>query len=287
MERKILIVEDEAPYIKTYIDFFKGKPYKVLQANNAQLGLDMVIEHRPDLIIMDWNMPGMTGLEATQKLTDLGITEDTPIIMATGVMVSSEHLEIALEAGAYDFVRKPLDLVELNARINSAFKLSDSFQRIKKLMKIEKEYLETKIERQSRELFISSSVKQNIAQGLSDIESDLNRINLLGNDNIKVYVKSIRQKISGFSDSERTWEDFKIHFEQVNPKFFDKLHVLHPQLTIYETRLCAYLKMGLGNKEIAQVCHIHPNSVKKSVSRLRKKLELAPENHLREYIAEF
>ena len=284
--KKVLVVEDEADYIRTYINFFKNGPYKMLHAKNGRIGLRLVEEQRPDIIIMDWNMPEMTGIEVITRLQEMGVTEDTPIIMATGVMVASENLREALEAGAYDFIRKPLDLLELDARINSALKIIQLHKRNKALMEIEKEYLESKIERQARELSISMTIKHNLANNLKEIEQDLARINQIGTDRIQFLVKEIRKKISGFSDSDRTWEEFKRHFENVNPKFFERLSSAHPNLTNYDRRLCAYVKMGLGNKEIAQISHITADSVKKSITRLRKKLQLDISCHLREYIAD-
>ena len=285
--QKILIAEDEADYVRSYIDFFKNKPFKVFHAANGRLCLELVKKHEPNLIIMDWNMPEMSGLEATRRLQEEGYTLEIPIIIATGVMITSENLSMALKAGAYDFVRKPLDMVELEARISSALKLSDSFRQIKELQRQEKAFLEEKIHQQQRELTVAMSVKDNIARGLHEIESDLELLKGANREKTTFYVKDIKKKIKDFSNTDRTWDDFRLHFENVNPRFFERLESSFPKLTVYEQRLLAYLKMGMGNKEIAQVCHINADSVKKSIFRLRKKIQLGTDMSLRDFVAEY
>jgi signal transduction histidine kinase len=80
---------------------------------------------------MDWEMPEMNGIEAIRQLKAQPETKNIPVIMATGVMTSAEHLEIAINAGAIDYIRKPIEEIELRARISSILKLSRSYQEIK------------------------------------------------------------------------------------------------------------------------------------------------------------
>lgn len=130
----ILVVDDERTNREVIVNHLKtaGKDYKFLVANDGQNGLAIAEVKIPDMIITDWDMPNMNGIEFIRRLKLLESTRDIPIIMATGVMTSSEHLDLALSVGASDFVRKPVDKIELLARTNAILALSDSFKTIKK-----------------------------------------------------------------------------------------------------------------------------------------------------------
>lgn len=70
------------------------------------------------------------------------------------------------------------------------------------------------------------------------------------------------------------WDDFKLHFEKVNPGFFSRLHIKYPLLTPKDLRLCAYIRLGLSTKDIAGLISITPESAEIGRIRLRKKLAL-------------
>ncbi len=106
------------------------KPYTVLTAPNGLVGSQIAAEEKPDLIIMDWMMPEMSGLEALMLLKASEETHDIPIIMLTG-FGSSKHVEAALNAGAADYLRIPVDKTELLARVRSAIALAESYSQIK------------------------------------------------------------------------------------------------------------------------------------------------------------
>ncbi len=127
----ILIIDDEQSYLDIITNTLKNKNHRVLQALNGRMGCKVAERFRPDIIIMDWEMPEMNGIEAIKYLKQQSTTQEIPIIMATGVMTAVEHLEIALEAGAIDYIRKPIDPIELYARINATLKLSRSYKEIK------------------------------------------------------------------------------------------------------------------------------------------------------------
>jgi signal transduction histidine kinase len=127
----ILIIDDEQSYLDIITNTLKSKNHRVLQALNGRMGCKVAERFLPDIIIMDWEMPEMNGIEAIKYLKKQPTTQEIPIIMATGVMTAVEHLETALEAGAVDYIRKPIDPIELYARINATLKLSRSYKEIK------------------------------------------------------------------------------------------------------------------------------------------------------------
>lgn len=133
--KKILIVDDEANNLQLIVESIEEieQKYDILLANNAIKAISITKDEMPDLIITDWEMPGIDGIEYIRMVKRDEQIAHIPILMCTGVMVSSEHLKAALEAGALDFIRKPFDKIELNARLNSTMKLADNIKKVRDL----------------------------------------------------------------------------------------------------------------------------------------------------------
>jgi tetratricopeptide (TPR) repeat protein len=96
----------------------------------------------------------------------------------------------------------------------------------------------------------------------------------------EVLKKSIKQKKRDIGD----WEQVKIHFEEVHPQFFDNISKLDLPLTSNEQKHCAYIKMKIGNKDIARMMNVNLSSVHVVHHRLKKKLGLRENDSLPEYI---
>ncbi len=133
--KNIMIVDDEPENLQIISSFFSESklPYNITNAPNGIIALKIMKKKLPDLIITDWEMPGMDGIELIEKLKDDDKTSSIPVIMCTGVMTSSKNLDTALNAGAVDFIRKPIDKIELIARTKANLHLADSYIKIKKL----------------------------------------------------------------------------------------------------------------------------------------------------------
>ncbi len=130
---KILIVDDETINLNILAFGLEeaDNGYEILQTHKGETALEIALEELPDLIITDWAMPGMDGIQLIKRLKENETTRDIPVIMCTGVMISSENLETAFKAGALDYIRKPVDKIELLARTRSMLALGDSFKKIK------------------------------------------------------------------------------------------------------------------------------------------------------------
>ncbi len=131
-EVTILIVDDEPDNLQALADLLKAseKPYNIIRALDGQVALKMAIKKQPDLVITDWEMPVMNGIEFIRQLRHTAEIKDTPVIMCTGVMTTSKNLQTALEAGASDYIRKPVDPIELVARTNSMLELAAKSKQI-------------------------------------------------------------------------------------------------------------------------------------------------------------
>ncbi len=130
-DKSILIIDDQPETIEQVALFLEENGImRFYQATDGTMGIEVACRKRPDLIITDWEMPGLSGIETIQKLKALTETCDIPVIMCTGIMTTSENLELALNAGAVDFVRKPVDPIELAARVRSTLLLSETYSKL-------------------------------------------------------------------------------------------------------------------------------------------------------------
>jgi two-component system KDP operon response regulator KdpE len=116
--RTILVVDDEPQIRRVLRATLSSNGYEVLEAKDGPEAIDMVIRERPDLILLDVNMPGMSGLEACSKIR---LSYQGPIIMVT-VRNTERDKVVALDAGADDYVVKPFAIGELLARIRAALR---------------------------------------------------------------------------------------------------------------------------------------------------------------------
>lgn len=123
MRANVLVVEDEQA-IREMIAFALDRAgMDVSLAGNAQEALVAISSNRPDIILMDWMMPGVSGLELTRRLRRDSFTEDIPIIMLTA-RVTEDDKVAGLEAGTDDYVIKPFSPRELLARIRAVLRRS-------------------------------------------------------------------------------------------------------------------------------------------------------------------
>ena len=101
------------------------------------------------------------------------------------------------------------------------------------------------------------------------------------------YFRELIREIDNNTNLDEQWDQFKLHFESVHKGFFRKLTNNYPNLTQNELKLCAYLRMNLSTKEIAQMLHISVDSVTTKRYRLRKKLQLDTEENLVGFLSDY
>ncbi|MCU0329056.1 MAG: response regulator [Chitinophagales bacterium] len=135
MKATILIVDDESDNIDIIADYLEQEnpDYQLLQAANGQLALKIIEKNLPDLILTDWNMPVMDGLELVQALKNQELTRDIPVIMQTAETEDTQ-LKKAFEAGVMDYIKKPVSRLELIARVKSALALRQAQKRTEELL---------------------------------------------------------------------------------------------------------------------------------------------------------
>jgi two-component system, OmpR family, phosphate regulon response regulator PhoB len=121
MAATILVVEDE-PAIQELIAYnLKQAGHQPLRADNAEQAMNLVQNALPDLVLLDWMLPGQSGIDFARRLRTDKRTRTVPIIMLTARSDEQEKLT-GLDAGADDYITKPFSPRELNARIKAVLR---------------------------------------------------------------------------------------------------------------------------------------------------------------------
>jgi CheY-like chemotaxis protein/DNA-binding CsgD family transcriptional regulator len=274
---RILFVDDSIEEIKTMVSVFDTylPDYITYQTINPANALDIAKEVKADLIITDWDMPGMSGLDLIDNLKRDKDTKDIPVIMVTGVMLTPDNLHRALDSGAVDYIRKPIDPLELIARTKSALLTTNYYNQI--------------VNQKDQEITESSLFLVKSHEFISKISKRLDKINDIINsdpDRAKKELISVRNQIER-GGNEESWYRFNLSFSRVHKEFDRNLIKKHPNLTQSDVRLCSFIRLGMSNKEIALVLNQSTDSVKVTKYRLRKKVLVDSDISIENYLTQF
>jgi len=122
MKERILIIEDDEAILKVLRRSLAYEGYVVDTAADGESGLTTARDRKPDLVILDWMLPGIDGLEVCQRLRATG---SMPILMLTAKDTTQDRVQ-GLDAGADDYMVKPFELDELNARVRALLRRTQS-----------------------------------------------------------------------------------------------------------------------------------------------------------------
>jgi two-component system phosphate regulon response regulator PhoB len=123
MTAKILIVEDEAPLVEVLRYNLEAEAYQVSHAGTGDEAELMIAEERPDLVVLDWMLPEVSGIEICRRIRSNPETSAIPILMLTARGEESDRVR-GLAIGADDYVVKPFSLAELLARVKAILRRS-------------------------------------------------------------------------------------------------------------------------------------------------------------------
>ena len=119
--KKILVIEDEQD-IQTLLEYnLQQAGYEVVVCENGEDGLWLATEHKPDLILLDWMLPLLSGIEVLRQLRKRSDTREIPVMMLTARGEEGDRLR-GLDSGADDYVTKPFSPAELVARITAVLR---------------------------------------------------------------------------------------------------------------------------------------------------------------------
>ena len=121
--KTVLIVDDEAAIREMVSLALETAKFNVLEASDSQEGHAIIIDSQPDVVLLDWMMPGTTGLELLRRLRRDPLTEKIPVILLTA-KTSEDSKITGLDSGADDFISKPFSPKELVSRIRAVIRRS-------------------------------------------------------------------------------------------------------------------------------------------------------------------
>ncbi|NPU94778.1 MAG: phosphate regulon transcriptional regulator PhoB [Gammaproteobacteria bacterium] len=120
-DTKVLIVDDEEAIREMISVALELAGFQWIEAENAQVAHSRIVDERPDLILLDWMLPGVSGIELARRLKRDEATGEIPIIMLTAKSEEDNKIQ-GLDAGADDYITKPFSTRELISRINAVLR---------------------------------------------------------------------------------------------------------------------------------------------------------------------
>lgn len=120
-EKKVLIVEDEETIQRLFKDVLEKVGYKIIIAGDGEQGVQLASKEKPDLILMDMQMPIKNGLEATHEIKGNPLTNNIPIVALTALAMKGDE-ERVRAAGCDDYISKPVQIRALLEKVASYFK---------------------------------------------------------------------------------------------------------------------------------------------------------------------
>jgi len=117
----ILIVEDNEKNLKLARDVLQFRGFRTIEASTAEEGIELAIEHKPDLVLMDYQLPGMNGVDALARLRENSSMAETPVVALTASAMREDR-ERFLAAGFDGYLTKPIDVREFGNQVRGFLK---------------------------------------------------------------------------------------------------------------------------------------------------------------------
>ncbi len=159
-----------------------------------------------------------------------------------------------------------------------------SLEAEQKMNQLKMEKMQAEIDYKSKELAASALHLANHNDTVLRIINRVKAIEVIKDNQVKQQLGTVVQSLKELISEEGNWEQFELHFNEIHNNFIQRLKSNYPDLTARDIRLCAYLRMNLASKEIAPLMGISYRGVEALRYRIRKKLHLATQHNLTEFI---
>ena len=176
--------------------------------------------------------------------------------------------------------QKELTANEISKKEQEKKHLEDKVFAEKQINKLQKDKYESELELKNKQLMSSTLNLVNKNEVLGSIKNRISSLDLAYTDKREV-ISMINQNL----DVDANWKSFRLDFEEVHPGFFNRLNDSYPGLSETYQKICAYLRIDLTSKEIADLMNVSIAAVNKNRQRLRKKLNLPAEANLKEFLS--
>ena len=210
--KNILIVEDDHELRDMMAQYLHTSGFEVWKASNGLRALQILKAKTPDLLITDWDMPEMDGIVLLRHIKEMPLEQQMPVIMLSGMMTEAKSAIYALNLYALDFLRKPIELSELNARINAVFRIKEAENALREFYEKEKNWLKERLEEKEKELMQLKNMLLYRNEVVNTIKKDLD--NLLFSPNIKP--NHIQEALDKQQDPNKEWRFFLFHLEKIH-----------------------------------------------------------------------
>lgn len=313
---KILTVDDRRVDRILYMELLGHDVYDFSELDDGEKIIDFLNQNQVDLILLDWQMPIVGGLEALKMIKKHPDHKHLPVIIITG-LEEERVLEQAFDYGGVDFLHKPVKKVELVSRVESALRLyraqeslrkqKEQLQELNEIITIQKEELQAslrikeelaelkrlelqrELDDKKRRLMTmeveTSKVNKHIDAIIKEVSKNINILKEENNESAVIKnLRKLEKSLNEVTEQEDNWGEFRKVFESTHPDFFTNLMKKYPKLTSLDLKHCAYLKMNIDNYELASILGVELKSIQMTRYRLKKKLKLENEVSLREYI---
>jgi class 3 adenylate cyclase len=167
---KVLVVDDTPTNVKLLADVLRVRGYTVTTATNGEDALASIASDRPDLVLLDVMMPGISGYDVCRRLRSDTTTALLPVVLVTSRDAQQERIK-GIEAGADDFLNKPINQPELFARVRSLLRIKALQDEVSKQAVALKEWnakLEERVDAQVAEISRMSALKRFFAPAVCD-----------------------------------------------------------------------------------------------------------------------
>ena len=161
---RILVVDDTPQNVKLLGDVLGMRGYDVTVAASGTEALECIAQHRPDLVLLDVVMPGMSGYDVCKRIRETLATATLPVVMVTALDPATERLK-GIEAGADDFVTKPINQPELLARVRSLLRIKSLYDQLEDANRT----LETRVREQVDQLERLGRLKRFFSPQLAEL----------------------------------------------------------------------------------------------------------------------
>lgn len=287
----ILVVDDDAENRNMMVGFLENdENYVLYTANNGKVALEIARLETPDIIVLDWQMPEMNGIEVLKELKKKDETKEIPVIMFTGIMTDTNSLRESLQLGANDFLKKPVEPIEIEARILSILKHIEHQKELAnkelRILQLEKSTLSMELEAKQKEVITYakslSSKNELFSQYLEGMKSFISSEKLTPHQvsTLDAMSNDLKQSMNIL----KGYEEFAALFQQLNPSFFKALEALDISLTENERQLLSFIKLNLSNREIAALLFVSLSAIEKAKYRLKIKLNIDSDISLNDFI---
>ena len=266
------MVDDVVSNLKTLVEYLEeaNQGYNVLSVADPRLALKIIQEKELDLVITDWQMPKISGLDLIQDFKRQYPYKKLPFIVITGTHMTVKELKFAMDMGALDFLHKPVNKIELWARVSSLLNLFYAY-------KVIDQHKDEALSQKTLEVHQNNQLLHQI-----QVELESYMISLPANGRGRV--KAILQQFPTLKSADQEWETFKEHFEQIHPHFFKTLQTQFKDLRPHELKMCAYIRVGFSIKEVAQFMSIEHRGARVKKTRIKKKMKLTDRITLDEFL---